>query len=304
MDIGEFDFNLLKALHVLLAERHVTRAAELLGRSQPAVSNALQRLRTALGDELLVRGPSGLVLTPRAEGLQAPLREMMALVGNGVLGTTRFAPSVATDVLRIGMPDRLTLAIVPSLVARLRRHAPHMSLHVLTADRGHALALLNDDRIDLAIGWIDVMPAHLRAETLLEERPFCVMRRGHPLMKARTRFDMDAVLSFPHVVVSATGGRTQIFDSLLQKHGLARRALVTLTNFTAVPPLLKRSDMIGVFTELASDVFVTSFGLAKRAVPLDVGRIATDMVWRARDDRDEKLTWLRQQVRAVCRRFG
>lgn len=304
LDIGEFDLNLLKALRALLAERHVTRAAEVLGRSQPAVSNALQRLRTALGDELLVRGPSGLVLTPRAEALQGPLRETMALVESAVLGAARFDPMVADGVLRIGMPDRLTLAVVPSLVARLRRLAPRTSLHVITADRRHALDLLNDDRIDLAMGWSDEMPAHLASERLLEEEPFCVMRRGHPLTKPRARFDIGAVLSYPHVVVSATGGRTQIFDDLLEKRGLGRRALVTLTNFTAVPPLLKGSDMIGVFTGLASEVFVRSFGLARRPVPLDVGRIVTNMVWRACDDRDEKHVWLRRQVREVCRRFG
>jgi DNA-binding transcriptional LysR family regulator len=304
LDIGDLDFNLLKTLHVLLAEHHVTRAAEVLGRSQPAVSNALHRLRSVLGDELLVRGPNGLTLTPRAEAIQGPLREVMALVEGSVFGGSTFDPAMATDVFRISTPDRLTLAVVPSLFARLQRLAPRVSLHVITADRNHALDLLNEDRTDLAIGWLDEMPRHLNAEFLLEESPFCVMRRSHPLLKSRARFDMDGVLSFPHLVVSATGGRTQIFDDLLARHGLRRNALVTLTNFTAVPYLLERSDMIGVFTQLASEVFAKSFGLAKLPVPLDVGKIVTNMVWHARNDRDKKHAWLRKQIKTVYERFG
>jgi DNA-binding transcriptional LysR family regulator len=303
MPLRNFDFNLLKTLDALLEERNVTRAGARLGRSQPAVSNALHRLRGLLGDDLLVRGAGGLVLTPRAEALRQPLREAMTMVGDCLFQAAAFDPAHATGVCRISMPDRLTLAVIPPLLDRLRQQAPNLDLHVRTADRQQALDLIEADQIDLALGWFDDMPRHLSAEFLLDEYLYCVFRGGHPILKPRSKFTIEAVLSFPHLVVSATGGRRAIFDDLLSRYSLKRHALVSVSNFTAVPHLLARSDMIGVFSKLASDVFEKSFGLVTRRIPLDIGKIATNMVWHARSERDRKHAWLRQQIRAVYKDF-
>ena len=303
MPLRNFDFNLLKALDALIEERNVTRAGARLGRSQPAVSNALHRLRVLLGDDLLVRGASGLVLTPRAEALRQPLREAMTLVSDSLFQAAAFDPAHATGVCRISMPDRLTLAVVPPLLDRLRRQAPNLDLHVRTADRQQALDLIEADQIDLALGWFDDMPRHLSAEFLLDEYLYCVFRGGHPILKPRSKFNIESVLSFPHLVVSATGGRRAIFDDLLSRYSLKRHALVSVSNFTAVPHLLARSDMIGVFSKLASDVFEKSFGLVTRRIPLDIGKIATNMVWHARSERDRKHAWLRRQIRTVYKDF-
>jgi DNA-binding transcriptional LysR family regulator len=303
MNLSSLDFNLLKVLDALIAERNVTRAGKRLGRSQPAVSNALQRLRQLTGDALLVRGPDGFVLTPRAEAMREPLREAIALIENCVSGAPQFDPAKATGAFYLSMPDRLSIALVPPLIARLQKSAPNMRLHVATAERQRAVELLNAGRTDCALGWFDERPAHCGAELMMEENLFCVFRRDHPILKRGSRFDMAAVLSYPHVVVSASGQGSAIFDELLKRNGLARKALVAVMNFTAVPSLLGSSDMIGVFTKLAADAFQRSFGLAKRPVPLDVGKIATQMVWALRDDRDPRQVWLRQQVKAVYREF-
>ena len=243
------------------------------------------------------------MLTPRAEAIRIPLREAIALVEGCLLDEIEFDPSTATGVFRLSTPDRLTLTIVPPLLAGCESRRPYR-IAVLTADRNRALRLLDDDRADLALGWFDDKPGHLNAELMLEENLYCVFRRGHPILKASGKFSIAAVLSFPHVVVSATGERTAIFDDLLMRHGLKRHALVSVTNFTAVPYLLARSNMIGVFTKLASDVFEKSFKLAKRPVPIDVGKISTQMVWHARHERDQKHAWLRMQIKAVYREFS
>lgn len=300
MNLGAFDLNLLKVLSALLTERHVTRAAERLGRSQPAVSNALQRLRQSLGDELLVRSPNGLALTPRAELLQQPLRELLALVDDAVLGPSPFDPATTDGIFRVALPDRLTIAIVPRLFERLHRAAPRLVLQIVTADRDHAVELLNAETIDAFVGWVDDPPPHLHSEFLLDEAPFCVMRRGHPLAR-RKPFTMAALLSYPHLAISAASGRTQIFDDRLARHGLERHAQVILTSFTAVPHMLRGSDMVGVFTRFAADAFAATDGLIKRPLPLDVGNITTSLIWHARNDRDPRHAWLRAQIASVCK---
>lgn len=301
MNLNNLDFNLLRVLDTLITERSVTRSADLLRRSQPAVSNALRRLRTLLDDDLLVRGPQGLVLTPRAEAIRQPLREAIVQIEKCIGEEQRFNPALATGTLRLSAPDRLSLAIVPALFERLRQFAPNMSLHIVTADRKRAMDLLDEDHTDVALAWYDEKPPYLNTERLYDEKLFCVFRRTHPLAKQRKRFDISSVLSFPHIIVSATGARTAIFDELLSRHNLHRNPLVSVSNFTAVPHLLSQSDMVGVFTELASDVFVKSFGLVKRPVPLNIGAITTSMVWHVRNDRDEKHAWFRRQIKAIYR---
>ena len=303
MNLGTIDFNLLKVLDALIAERNVTRAGKRLGRSQPAVSNALHRLRELLSDDLLVRGPDGFVLTPRAEALREPLQEAISLVERCLVKSARFEPARSTGVFRLSTPDRLSLVIVPELYARLQKHAPRMVLQTLTADRRQALDLLDEDKCDLALGWLDDKPSHMKAELVAEESLFCVFRRDHPILKRRKKFDIESVLSFPHLVVSATGQRRAIFDDLLLRHGLRRHAAVVVTNFTAVPHLLLRSDMIGVFTQHACDVLAKSFKLATRPVPIDVGKITTNMVWQVRNDSDRRHAWLRDQIKSVYQRL-
>jgi DNA-binding transcriptional LysR family regulator len=299
LNINALDLNLLRVLDTLLIERNVTRSAELLRRSQPAVSNALRRLRTLLGDELLVRGPKGLVLTPRAEAIRDPLRDVIAQIERCLGDEQQFDPVLAVGTFRISAPDRLSLAIIAPLFDRLRQFAPKMALHVATADRQQAMDLLDDNQTDLALAWYDEKPRHLSTERLHEENLFCVFRAGHPLAKSKRRFDIAAVLSFPHLVVSASGGRTAIFDELLARRKLERFPLVSVSNFTAVPHLLARSDMVGVFTKLASEVFEMSFGLVKRPVPLNIGKITTNMIWHIRHDNDPKHVWLRRQIKQI-----
>ncbi|EJW09888.1 transcriptional regulatory protein [Rhodovulum sp. PH10] len=299
MSFGDIDLKLLKVLHVVLSERSVTRASERLGRSQPAVSNALRRLRDLLGDELLVRGPNGLVLTPRAQALERPLGEAMALVEGCLFDGDRFDPADASGVFRISAPDRLSVPVVPSLLDRLQRFAPRLRLHAVTADRNYALELLDRDVVELAVGTFAKLPHHFNSETIVQEGFLCVVRKGHPLLKPQAHFDMAAVLSYPHVVVSAAG-RDSFFDDLLEGHGLSRNILARVTTFNAVPHLLMQGEAIGIFTKLASQALAASFGFVTRPVPMDVGRIATALAWHVRNEQDKKHIWLRQEVKAIC----
>ena len=188
MNLNNLDFNLLKVLDALVTERNVTRAGKRLGRSQPAVSNALQRLRQLLGDDLLVRGPGGFVLTPRADALRAPLREAIVLIESCLAEEPPFEPSQAAGVFRLSAPDRLSIALVPPLFARLQKLAPNMALQVQTADRQQALDMLEVDRVDVSLGWFDDKPPHIHTAVMQEDRLFCVFRRDHPISEARCAF--------------------------------------------------------------------------------------------------------------------
>jgi DNA-binding transcriptional LysR family regulator len=294
-----FDLNLLTVLNALLAERNVTRVGQQLSRSQPAISNALRRLRDALNDGLLVRGPNGMVLTPRAETLREPLREIVALIDERILQEASFDPGLAKGVYRIGMPDRLALAVMPPLMERLTEKAPLIDLHIVTVDRHNAIDLLEQDKIDVALGWFDDKPRTLNSEFLADEDLYCIYRKGHPLSRSKRKVDIKSILSFPHLIVSATGDRRAIFDGFLERYDLERQAHVSVSNYTVVPHLLEHTNMIAVFTKLAADVFERSFGMIKCRVPFKFGKISTKMLWHARSERDSKQAWLRLQLKSA-----
>jgi DNA-binding transcriptional LysR family regulator len=299
-DLKNLNMNLLKVLDALIKEQNVTRAGERLGRTQPAISNALNRLRKLLDDELLVRGSGGLTLTPRAEALRDPLNDIMQLAEICLSEGIQFDPMEATGILRIGLPDRLSLSVLPLLVKKLSDTAPGLGLHVKTADRDQTLSLFENDEIDLALGWPENLPPHLRSEWLFDEELVCVCRRGHPVLSRTRPFDTKALVSFPHVVVSATGGQRAVFDNLLSDRGLERKGKVFVPGFSAVPELLRSSNMLAVFTRGLAVIFGKSHGLEHTELPLDLGPLGHFMVWPARYDSDPRHVWYREQIRSVC----
>ena len=206
----------------------------------------------------------------------------------------------ATGILRIGLPDRLSLSVLPLLVKKLSDTAPGLGLHVKTADRDQTISLFENDEIDLALGWPENLPPHLKSEWLFDEELVCVCRKGHPVLSTTRPFDTKALVSFPHVVVSATGGQRAVFDNLLSDRGLERKGKVFVPGFSAVPELLRSSNMLAVFTRGLAVIFGKSHGLEHTELPLDLGPLGHFMVWPARYDSDPRHVWYREQIRSVC----
>lgn len=298
MDLSRIDLNLLKVLDALIEERSVTRAGERLGRTQPAVSNALARLRTLTGDRLLVRSPGGLALTPRAEAMREPLKEFMRLAETCLGDNGGFEPRTASGILTVAMPNRLALPVLPRLARGLAAEAPGLSLQVVTADREPALALLTDGVAEIAIGWHQTPPPHCPTEALFEDRFVCLLRKGHLLAEAMDAPDLERLLGYPHVLVSAIGRRRAIFDEMLAERGLERKVAVALSNYAAVPFLLEASDMVGVFLERSAAFYRDRFSLETRPLPIDLPPIATSMAWHRRNEEDARNRWVRQLIRA------
>ncbi len=176
-DLRRIDLNLLVILDALLSEQHVTRAAERLHLSQPAVSHALARLRDLLGDPLLVRAGASLVPTPQALELMAPLAEALAQV-QSLLAPNTFDPATARRTFRLAMSDYGAAIVLPGLIRTLRREAPGIDLQISHASReGMLEGVLNGD-IDVAAGVFPEMPNELRSTPLFEEHYVCLVDRN------------------------------------------------------------------------------------------------------------------------------
>lgn len=291
-----FDLNLLVVFHVLLQERSVTRTGERLGRTQSAISNALKRLRDRYDDPLLVRTPDGLSPTPRAAELAPLVAQIIKDVGVVVAPRAGFDPATAQAHFSIGAPDRFSLPVFLPLLKHLGQVAPGIIINLRTTDRDYATHLIEEGEIDLAVGWIDGTPQHIKSSFAYEDRFVCLCRSDHPLLQNNPRPSVEDILKYSHLVVSSTGDRRAAFDAVLGENGLTRTIAATLMSFTIVPELLLESDLIGVFTQRASEYFASRYDLQTAPVPLAVAPVANHLIWHSRFEEDQAHAWLREQI--------
>ncbi|MDP2310872.1 MAG: LysR family transcriptional regulator [Pseudomonadota bacterium] len=296
MNAMHLDLNLLLVLEALLEERSVTRAAARMGLTQSALSHALGRLREHIGDPLFVRGPTGMVPTPRAEALAGPVHEALTTI-RGALDSRPFDPSTARGVVRLGTTDYAAFVLVPGLTARLRAEAPGLDLHVSS--------IPSEGITELVSGAVDVVITRplggdvrggLYQQVVFEDDFLCVLRAGHP---AADRFDLDAFLAWPHVLVAPRGQTGGVVDTVLATRGLARRVAVLLPHFLVAPHIVAGSDAIVTLAARVARRLAEPLGLILRPPPLALPGFTMAMVWHERTHRDPAARWVRERVMEV-----
>lgn len=224
MYIKNIDLNLLKALDALLETGSVTRAAERVNLSQPAMSRALNRLQYAMKDPLLVRSGRGMVLTPRGEELRAPVRDALAQVSN-IFKPNVFDPSKAQDKFRIMAPDYLAQMIMPGVLGQIFNLAPGVQVEMENlSEKG--IAEMCEGKISLGFGVVDDGPVleNVASQALFQDRQVCLMRKGHRLLK--DGMTLERFAATPQALLSITGKGGGRIDDVLKEHGLTRRGLL------------------------------------------------------------------------------
>ena len=291
-DLRRIDLNLLVILDALLSEQHVTRAAERLHLSQPAVSHALARLRDVLGDPLLVRAGSTLVPTARALELVAPLAEALAQV-QSLLAPNTFDPATARRTFRVAMSDYGAAIILPGLIRTLRREAPDIDLQISHASReGMLEGVLNGD-IDVAAGVFPEMPNELRSSVLFEERYVCLLdRRSLP---ADGVLDLPTYLSRPHVLLEMRGSGTPEIERALTALRERRRVAISLPHWSVAPQLISGTDLIlTVSSRSVRDIDQQQ--LIVLPPPFEIAPFTFVLAWHKRRGGDQALNWLNRRI--------
>ena len=291
-DLRRFDLNLLVILDALLSEQHVTRAAERLHLSQPAVSHALARLRDLLGDPLLVRAGAGLAPTARALELVAPLAEALAQV-QSLLAPNTFDPASARRTFRLAMSDYGAAIILPGLIRTLRAEAPGIDLQISHASReGMVEGLLNGD-IDLAAGVLPELPGELCSTPLFEERYVCLLDRQS--LPAEGVLDLATYLSRPHVLLEMRGSGTPEIERTLTALRERRRVAVSLPHWSVAPQFISGTDLIlTVASRALKDVDDDS--LIVVPPPFEIAPFTFVSAWHKRRGGDQALNWLNRRI--------
>ena len=297
MKVSPVDLNLLAVLDAILQTRSVSRAAEHVGISKPAMSHALARLRGQIGDPVLVRAGQEWLLSERAAAMRDGVHEVAERARALLDREATFVPARSTREFRIHATDH-TLALLGNRIgSALAREAPGCALRFLPIQVDDAAAL-RGGQVDLALGVFPDLPPELRTQALFEERFACVVRRGHPRVKSR--MTMKCFLAMKHVVVAPRGRAGSTVDTALAARGLVRTVTRFVPYFVVGLDLVSRSDCALTVSERLASAYADRFGLQVLKPPLPLPPYTISQVWHPRVDADPSHRWLRRLVAGVA----
>ena len=302
MSFLTLDLNLLRVFDAVMTEQNLTRAAQRLAMTQPAVSNAVKRLRDSLGDDLLIRTAHGVKPTARAESLWPAVRRALAELEEAVAPRS-FELDKAHATFRMAMADATAALILPPLVRVIEEEAPGIDARMVPLTTREPRPLLLRGDVELAIGFFPGVVAQLqgatetpiRHERLYSGRYVAVMRKHHPL--AKQALTLDRYCESNHLLVSFSGRARGLVDDALASLGRERRILLTVNQFFTAGQVVAASDLVMVIPKHLINATGMSEALIHQDLPFDLPEVHIDMLWHERDGRNPGHQWLRDQVR-------
>lgn len=292
-NLAGIDLNLLVVLDALLAERHVSRAAIRLNKSQPTVSHALGRLRHLLDDPLLVRHGGALQPTMRALEIAPRLAEALERM-HDLLAPSGFHPATARRSFRLAMSDYGATVVLPRLLPLLRRRAPGIDLQVSQAGREAMAAQVMDGEVDIAIGVFHALDKAFRRQRLFEEDYACLADAS--LLGKAAGMDIGAYLQRPHALVALRADVESEIDVALAAAGHKRRIALVLPHWGVAPGLIAGTDLVLTIARRLHPAVPAASGLAAFEPPFAIPSFAFQQIWHRRRDGDAAHQWLRETI--------
>jgi DNA-binding transcriptional LysR family regulator len=291
VNVGDLDLNLLRAFDAVLRDGSVTAAAGRLGLSQPAMSNALARLRRLLGDPLFMRTPGGMRPTPFAQQLAAPVQQALDLIRASLSQQAGFEPRTSDRIFRLQLTDVGEIAFLPPLLERLQRDAPRVRIETQHLPQDEVSDALATGEVDLAVGFLPELSQGVVQRHLFRDRYVCLVRADHP--RIRSRLTLAQFLAATHVLVSSRGSAHEIVEQTLRNQGVVRKIALRVPHFTVVPMILARTDHMVIVPEGLVRA-ITRFGRFKALKPpVDIPALDVKVHWHERFDQDPGIAWLR-----------
>lgn len=289
MDIGAFDLNLIRVLLAVADESSVSLAARKLGLSQPAASSAINRLRAALDDPVIVRTRTGVVLTSRAQQFAQSAEAALTLISTELTAPRDFDPATSKSQFTILMSEIGDVVATPDLIQEVRTRAPGITLKIKAFSGRSYMSELETGEADLIFG--DLQRRHdALMSTHLYKTPFvCLYRGGHPLagkmMSAEDYYDAEHLTYVKDV--------RRISLRALSERGAQRKVALTLPHYIGIPGVLAKTDLIATVTEGLAKTFVSNHELAYQPLPFDVPPFSVSIFWHPRANNDQAHQWLR-----------
>jgi DNA-binding transcriptional LysR family regulator len=294
MELEKIDLNLLLVFSHLFREKRVLRVAENLGMSQPGVSNALNRMRHLLNDELFVRTSRGMEPTSYAMQIAEPISEALNQLRNTLNVRAPFDPATSTRRFTIAMTDIGEIDFLPSLMDAIGRVAPSVTINTVRNTAMHLREEMENGQVDLAVGLLPDLQTNFFKRRLTVSEYVCLFRRGHALDKRN--ITLDEFVAADHLVVVSAGTGHCIADEEFERRGIARNIKLRIPHFAAVGYLLHDTDLITTVPRRLVNHCTGPFDLASVPVPFELPPIPLNLFWSARYHRDPANQWLRAMM--------
>ncbi|CUJ19960.1 Symbiotic regulator homolog 1 [Achromobacter xylosoxidans] len=292
-DLRDVDLNLLILFQHLLEDRNLSAVARRLDLSQPAVSNALRRLRLAFGDELFVRTAQGMLPTPRAQRLSGPVSEALAMLSQALQDQEAFDAATSTRRFRVAMTDVGEIHFMPRLMEVCVQVAPQVRIDSVRVQGPDLPREMEAGRVDLAIGAFDEMGAGTLQRMLFRQGYATLFRQAHPT--AHPGMGLKAFRAERHLIVSRAAPYGQVNQSM-ERAGVPLAEHFSVPHFSAVPYIVSATDLLATVPEKLAASAAQPFGLRYMTPPVKVPALQTNMYWQRRYDRDGGNQWLRALI--------
>lgn len=294
MDIRSLDLNLLVVFDAMLHHQNVSKAAEAIKLSQPAMSAAISRLRTLFDDPLFVRTKAGMEPTPKAKALSPSVRLVVQTIQTDILLPKKFIPANSDRTFTLVTPDIAEVNFLPRLIAELAHQSPLINLKTLAMPREAAADSLASGAAEMAIGYFpDLHKAGFFQQKLISSSHVCLLRKKHPIVGEK--ITSTQFMQAPHAVVRPDG-REHVFEQFLQSKNIKRRVVVELSHFMSLLPIIETSDLIATVPKDLANFFVQHGDVRYIPTPMKSPVIDVHLFWHQRFQKDPAHIWLRQVI--------
>jgi DNA-binding transcriptional LysR family regulator len=290
------ELKLLIIFDVIMTEKSITQAAERLSMTQPAVSNAVAKMRVLWKDELLVPDGRKIQPTTYAKDLWEKVRDSLHNI-NHAIEPQVFEARSAKRTFRVALPDIALDTLWLDLRKLFEKEAPRLNLHAVPYTIACTKPMLDGADVDLVIGQSNRSLENICTDHLFDTSYVCVMRKDHPLTKKRLTVEEFSLAE--HLLVSLSGDITSPTDQALQQLGLTRRVAFTVNKFSSAIPIIKETDLIAILPTDLIHNYLACNELVITHPPVTIPHSSISMLWHKRQSADKGLIWLRKHIKQI-----
>lgn len=296
--LRNIDLNLLKVFEAVLTEKSISLAAARLCVSQPAVSNALRRLREVYDDPLFVRTSNGMIPTPRAQELSHPICNALGEIQQTMQVTDRFCAATSHRIWNIALTDYGEFFFLPRIIKRLAKEAQGVEVVCLPSP-GASLGLeMKSGAVDLVWDWVPLDDADYVVEPVFSDPGYCLVRKSHPLIDGS--LDLDTYLQVEHVALRPTRYHNPRVERALEKQGLARKVVTEVSHLVVMPQIVATTDLVSTMPERLARYYAREMDLQAIPNPVYDDEVVVYQMWHRHFEEDEGHRWFRNLTREIA----
>ncbi|MEC8644600.1 MAG: LysR family transcriptional regulator [Pseudomonadota bacterium] len=294
MKLSDIDLNLFVVFDAIYREQNLTRAGEIIGITQPAVSNSLARLRRLFNDPLFVRTSEGMVPTPVAQNIIGAIRQSLELMRSSVQESESFEPRLSDKRFRISMTDLTQAMLLPELFADMKKKAPSVSIECYQVHRRDMNIELASGNLDLAIDIPLTPDPQIKQRELIKHPYVCLVSKKNPFLKGE--LTTQEYLQLQHIHISTRRGGLGLVDLALGKMGKKRNIILRTQHYLAAPNLLKNTNFALTIPQAFADLVAKSSDTTYLQLPFEVPPLETFLYWHESTDSDQSNKWMRDLI--------